>query len=96
MTSCFFSKYPLMYNLLGANFCEIDLDGKSFEEVIHEYKSLCSENELERLRIEFEELFQTKDTNHEYISDLSNIYSENDEEMYEWLHELYGYLFNDE
>lgn len=82
-----------MYHFLSGWFpdFEDDLD----KEIVESYKKTMLKEQLVSLKSEFEELFKTKDTNHEYISDLSNIYSENDDEMYEWLHELYDYLFED-
>lgn len=96
MIDLFFKNYRLLYRFLGTLFCEMDLDDKSEFEIISEYKTIIPVTQLNSLKEEFNNLFKNRDTNHEYISDLSNIYLETDEEMYEWLHELYGYLFEDE
>lgn len=95
MSLSFYKQYPLLDNLLGANFCDLDFEDKSYQDVILEYKSLCSDVELETLKDEFDKLFQIKNANHIHVRELSNVYLETDEEMYEWLHELYGYLFED-
>ena len=60
-----------MYHFLSGWFpdFEDDLD----KEIVENYKKTMLKEQLVSLKSEFEELFKTKDINHQYISDLSNI-----------------------
>lgn len=86
--------YRTLYQLLGAWFPERDYEDKSFKEIIEEYKSTSSELSLSTLKSEFETLFTQKNIDYLEVVDTANIYLDNKEQMYKWLHELYGYLFD--
>lgn len=93
---CLDEDYKALYQLLAAWFPERDYEDKSFKEIINDYKDVSPESRLISLRKEFDLFFLNKDITLDEIVDAANIDLESDEEMYEWLHELYGYLFNDE
>lgn len=88
--------YYSLYQLLGAWFPDMDYEDKSFKEIIEEYKDASPEARLTLLKLEFDTFFLNDNIDYDEVMETSNLYFENKKEAYDWLHELYGYLFENE
>ena len=92
------TSYHSLYQLIAAWFIDVGYkEEKPFKEVIEDYKTVYSEdqNHLTLLKAEFDTLFKNRDISYDEIMEESNIYFENEKEAYDWLYELYGYLFEE-
>lgn len=95
MMNNFQANFPLTYQLLGAWFSDIDYEDVTYEEVIENYKKVTKKQNLELLKLELPKLKKELDKNtidHQYISHLSNIYFENNDDVLKWLNEILIYL----
>lgn len=87
--------FPLTYQLLGAWFSDIDYEDITYEEVIENYKKVTKKQDLDLLKLELPELKRELNKNtidYKYISRLSNIYFENNDNVLKWLNEIFTYL----
>ncbi|AQX06024.1 hypothetical protein ATB99_15845 [Elizabethkingia meningoseptica] len=87
--------FPLTYQLLGAWFSDIDYEDITYEKVIENYKKVTKKQDLDLLKLELPELNRELDKNtidYKYISRLSNIYFENNDDVLKWLNEIFTYL----
>ncbi|KQF21573.1 hypothetical protein APC04_00590 [Acinetobacter baumannii] len=91
----FESNFPLMYQLLGAWFSDLDYEDITYQEVVKNYKKVAKSEEIDSLKLEFKEILIKKIIDYKYISQLSNIYFENNEDALKWLSEIYNYLIED-
>lgn len=87
--------FPLTYQLLGAWFSDSDYEDLSDQEIINEYKKVSKPERLASLINEMSILLEIKDIDKDYISKLSNIYFEDENDLFQWLSELYTYLIED-
>ncbi|WP_269915390.1 hypothetical protein [Acinetobacter sp. HY1485] len=90
------NSYHSLYQLIAAWFIDVGYEEeKPFNEVIEEYKRVYNRRpeHLTLLKAEFDTLFKNRDISYDEIMEESNIYFENEKEAYDWLYELYGYLF---
>lgn len=95
MMNNFQANFPLTYQLLRAWFSDIDYEDITYEKVIENYKKVTKKQNLELLKLELPELKKELDKNtidHQYISHLSNIYFENNDDVLKWLNEILIYL----
>ncbi|WP_228452240.1 hypothetical protein [Chryseobacterium sp. c4a] len=81
-----------MYQLLGAWFSDLDYEDITYKEVIKNYKKVTKSEEIHLLQLEFKEVLIKKIIDYKYISHLSNIYFENNEDVLKWLNEIYNHL----
>ncbi|MDC5156341.1 hypothetical protein OHW42_20705 [Acinetobacter baumannii] len=95
MIDNFESNFPLMYQLLGAWFSDLDYEDITYQEVVKNYKKVAKSEEIDSLKLEFKEILIKKIIDYKYISLLSNIYFENNEDALKWLSEIYNYLIED-
>ncbi|MCT4012046.1 hypothetical protein HZQ24_06800 [Elizabethkingia anophelis] len=87
--------FPLTYQLLGAWFSDIDYEDITYEKMIENYKKVTKRQDLDLLKLELPELKKELDKNtidYKYISRLSNIYFENNDDVLKWLNEIFTYL----
>ncbi|MDC5286873.1 hypothetical protein OHW86_07075 [Acinetobacter baumannii] len=84
-----------MYQLLGAWFSDLDYEDITYQEVVKNYKNVAKSEEIDSLKLEFKEILIKKIIDYKYISQLSNIYFENNEDTLKWLSEIYNYLIED-
>ncbi|AIL77853.1 hypothetical protein APD02_07005 [Acinetobacter baumannii] len=91
----FESNFPLMYQLLGAWFSDLDYEDITYQEVVKNYKKVAKSEKIDSLKLEFKEILIKKMIDYKYISQLSNIYFENNEDTLKWLSEIYNYLIED-
>ncbi|MDC5356357.1 contact-dependent growth inhibition system immunity protein [Acinetobacter baumannii] len=89
------SNFPLMYQLLGAWFSDLDYEDITYQEVVKNYKKVAKSEKIDSLKLEFKEILIKKMIDYKYISQLSNIYFENNEDTLKWLSEIYNYLIED-
>ncbi|EOH6035404.1 hypothetical protein ACL94L_000617 [Acinetobacter baumannii] len=80
MIDNFESNFPLMYQLLGAWFSDLDYEDITYQEVVKNYKKVAKSEEIDSLKLEFKEILIKKIIDYKYISQLSNIYFENNED----------------
>lgn len=95
MMNNFQANFPLTYQLLGAWFSDIDYENITYEKVIENYKKVTKKQNLDLLKLELPKLKKELDKNtidHQYISQLSNIYFENNDDVLKWLNEILIYL----
>ncbi|EPJ2899960.1 contact-dependent growth inhibition system immunity protein [Elizabethkingia anophelis] len=95
MMDSFQVNFPLTYQLLGAWFSDIDYEDITYEEVIENYKKVTKKQDLDLLKLELPELKRELNKNtidYKYISRLSNIYFENNDNVLKWLNEIFTYL----
>ncbi|WP_336664355.1 contact-dependent growth inhibition system immunity protein [Elizabethkingia meningoseptica] len=95
MMNNFQVNFPLTYQLLGAWFSDIDYEDITYEKVIENYKKVTKKQDLDLLKLELPELKRELDKNtidYKYISRLSNIYFENNDDILKWLNEIFTYL----
>ncbi|HFK5570148.1 contact-dependent growth inhibition system immunity protein [Elizabethkingia meningoseptica] len=95
MMNNFQVNFPLTYQLLGAWFSDIDYEDITYEKVIENYKKVTKKQDLDLLKLELPELNRELDKNtidYKYISRLSNIYFENNDDVLKWLNEIFTYL----
>ncbi|MFW6408216.1 contact-dependent growth inhibition system immunity protein [Acinetobacter baumannii] len=92
MLDNFESNFPLMYQLLGAWFSDLDYEDITYQEVVKNYKKVAKSEKIDSLKLEFKEILIRKMIDYKYISQLSNIYFENNEDTLKWLSEIYNYL----
>ena len=90
MMNNFQANFPLTYQLLGAWFSDIDYEDITYEEVIENYKKVTKKQNLDLPKLKKELDKNTID--HQYISQLSNIYFENNDDVLKWLNEILIYL----
>ncbi|MDC4294943.1 contact-dependent growth inhibition system immunity protein [Acinetobacter baumannii] len=95
MLDNFESNFPLMYQLLGAWFSDLDYEDITYQEVVKNYKKVAKSEKIDSLKLEFKEILIKKMIDYKYISQLSNIYFENNEDTLKWLSEIYNYLIED-
>ncbi|HEE5792556.1 hypothetical protein [Acinetobacter baumannii] len=95
MIDNFESNFPLMYQLLGAWFSDLDYEDITYQEVVKNYKKVAKSEEIDSLKLEFKEILIKKIIDYKYIFQLSNIYFENNEDALKWLSEIYNYLIED-
>ncbi|OTT97151.1 hypothetical protein [Acinetobacter baumannii] len=95
MIDNFESNFPLMYQLLGAWFSDLDYEDITYQEVVKNYKKVAKSEKIDSLKLEFKEILIKKMIDYKYISQLSNIYFENNEDTFKWLSEIYNYLIED-
>ncbi|ATD20694.1 MULTISPECIES: contact-dependent growth inhibition system immunity protein [Acinetobacter] len=95
MIDNFESNFPLMYQLLGAWFSDLDYEDITYQEVVKNYKKVAKSEKIDSLKLEFKEILIKKMIDYKYISQLSNIYFENNEDTLKWLSEIYNYLIED-
>ncbi|EPJ9959633.1 contact-dependent growth inhibition system immunity protein [Acinetobacter baumannii] len=95
MIDNFESNFPLMYQLLGAWFSDLDYEEITYQEVVKNYKKVAKSEKIDSLKLEFKEILIKKMIDYKYISQLSNIYFENNEDTLKWLSEIYNYLIED-
>ncbi|KQE45197.1 hypothetical protein APD44_13020, partial [Acinetobacter baumannii] len=76
----FESNFPLMYQLLGAWFSDLDYEDITYQEVVKNYKKVAKSEKIDSLKLEFKEILIKKMIDYKYISQLSNIYFENNED----------------
>ncbi|WP_289344556.1 contact-dependent growth inhibition system immunity protein [Acinetobacter baumannii] len=95
MIDNFESNFPLMYQLLGAWFSDLDYEDITYQEVVKNYKKVAKSEKIDSLKVEFKEILIKKMIDYKYISQLSNIYFENNEDTLKWLSEIYNYLIED-
>ncbi|MDC4368348.1 hypothetical protein OHV40_19480 [Acinetobacter baumannii] len=95
MIDNFESNFPLMYQLLGAWFSDLDYEDITYQEVVKNYKKVAKSEKIDSLKLEFKEILIKKIIDYKYISQLSNIYFENNEDALKWLSEIYNYLIED-
>ncbi|MDC4592587.1 hypothetical protein NQ794_18595 [Acinetobacter baumannii] len=95
MIDNFESNFPLMYQLLGAWFSDLDYEDITYQEVVKNYKKVAKSEEIDSLKLEFKEILIKKIIDYKYISQLSNIYFKNNEDALKWLSEIYNYLIED-
>ncbi|EKP67157.1 Uncharacterised protein [Acinetobacter baumannii] len=95
MIDNFESNFPLMYQLLGAWFSDLDYEDITYQEVVKNYKKVAKSEKIDSLKLEFKEILIKKMIDYKYISQLSNIYFENNEDALKWLSEIYNYLIED-
>ncbi|KQG80496.1 hypothetical protein APC67_19810, partial [Acinetobacter baumannii] len=86
----FESNFPLMYQLLGAWFSDLDYEDITYQEVVKNYKKVAKSEKIDSLKLEFKEILIKKMIDYKYISQLSNIYFENNEDTLKWLSEIYN------
>lgn len=87
--------FPLTYQLLGAWFSDIDYEDITYEKMIENYKKVTKRQDLDLLKLELPELKRELNKNtidYKYISRLSNIYFENNDNVLKWLNEIFTYL----
>ncbi|MDV2460849.1 hypothetical protein CMU95_02675 [Elizabethkingia anophelis] len=87
--------FPLTYQLLGAWFSDIDYEDITYEKMIENYKKVTKRQDLDLLKLELPELKRELDKytiDYKYISRLSNIYFENNDDVLKWLNEIFTYL----
>ncbi|EPQ3879870.1 contact-dependent growth inhibition system immunity protein, partial [Acinetobacter baumannii] len=89
MIDNFESNFPLMYQLLGAWFSDLDYEDITYQEVVKNYKKVAKSEKIDSLKLEFKEILIKKMIDYKYISQLSNIYFENNEDTLKWLSEIY-------
>ncbi|RZG24653.1 hypothetical protein, partial [Acinetobacter baumannii] len=77
MIDNFESNFPLMYQLLGAWFSDLDYEDITYQEVVKNYKKVAKSEKIDSLKLEFKEILIKKMIDYKYISQLSNIYFEN-------------------
>jgi len=65
------------------------------QEVVKNYKKVAKSEKIDSLKLEFKEILIKKMIDYKYISQLSNIYFENNEDVLKWLGEIYNYLIED-
>ncbi|HAV3476031.1 TPA: hypothetical protein JIE22_003801, partial [Acinetobacter baumannii] len=80
MIDNFESNFPLMYQLLGAWFSDLDYEDITYQEVVKNYKKVAKSEKIDSLKLEFKEILIKKMIDYKYISQLSNIYFENNED----------------
>ncbi|WP_079746600.1 contact-dependent growth inhibition system immunity protein, partial [Acinetobacter baumannii] len=90
MIDNFESNFPLMYQLLGAWFSDLDYEDITYQEVVKNYKKVAKSEKIDSLKLEFKEILIKKMIDYKYISQLSNIYFENNEDTLKWLSEIYN------
>ncbi|MGU2732760.1 hypothetical protein [Acinetobacter baumannii] len=95
MIDNFESNFPLMYQLLGAWFSDLDYEDITYQEVVKNNKKVAKSEKIDSLKLEFKEILIKKMIDYKYISQLSNIYFENNEDTLKWLSEIYNYLIED-
>lgn len=95
MIDNFESNFPLMYQLLGAWFSDLDYEDITYQEVVKNYKKVAKSEKIDSLKLDFKEILIKKMIDYKYISQLSNIYFENNEDTLKWLSEIYNYLIED-
>lgn len=95
MIDNFESNFPLMYQFLGAWFSDLGYEDITYQEVVKNYKKVAKSKKIDSLKLEFKEILIKKIIDYKYISQLSNIYFENDEDVLKWLSEIYNYLIED-
>ncbi|MFP0244789.1 hypothetical protein, partial [Acinetobacter nosocomialis] len=66
-----------------------------YQEVVKNYKKVAKSEKIDSLKLEFKEILIKKMIDYKYISQLSNIYFENNEDVLKWLGEIYNYLIED-
>ncbi|MFI8147022.1 hypothetical protein [Acinetobacter sp. ABJ_C5_2] len=95
MIDNFESNFSLMYQLLGAWFSDLDYEDITYQKVVKSYKKVVKSEEIDALKLEFKEILIKKKIDYKYISQLSNIYFENNEDALKWLGEIYNFLIED-
>lgn len=95
MIDNFESNFPLMHQLLGAWYSDLDYEDITYQEVVKNYKKVTKSEKIDSLKLEFKEILIKKMIDYKYISQLSNIYFENNEDALKWLSEIYNYLIED-
>ena len=88
-------QFPLTYQLLGAWFSDSDYEDLTDQKIINEYEKVSEPARLDSLINEMSILLEIKDIDKGYISKLSNIYFEDENDLFQWLNELYTYLTED-
>ncbi|MFI8147043.1 hypothetical protein [Acinetobacter sp. ABJ_C5_2] len=88
-------QFPLTYQLLGAWFSDSDYEDLTDQKIINEYKKVSEPARLDSLINQMSILLEIKDIDKGYISKLSNIYFEDENDLFQWLNELYTYLTED-
>ncbi|NHC05086.1 hypothetical protein G9F31_15270 [Acinetobacter sp. 187] len=91
----FESNFPLMYQFLGAWFSDLDYEDLTYKEVVKNYKKVSKSEEIDLLKSEFKEILTKENIDYKYISHISNIYFENNDDALRWLNEIYNYLIED-
>ena len=84
--------FPLTYQLLGAWFSDSDYEDLNDQEIINEYKKVSKPERLASLIHEMSTLLKIEDIDKDYISKLSNIYFEDENDLRQWLNEINNYL----
>ncbi|KQD72347.1 hypothetical protein APD23_05040, partial [Acinetobacter baumannii] len=79
----------------GAWFSDLDYEDITYQEVVKNYKKVAKSEKIDSLKLEFKEILIKKMIDYKYISQLSNIYFENNEDTLKWLSEIYNYLIED-
>ncbi|EPF9868646.1 hypothetical protein ACSV3L_003101, partial [Acinetobacter baumannii] len=74
MIDNFESNFPLMYQLLGAWFSDLDYEDITYQEVVKNDKKVAKSEKIDSLKLEFKEILIKKMIDYKYISQLSNIY----------------------
>ena len=95
MIDNFESNFPIMYQFLGAWFSDLDYEDIPYQEVVENYKKVAKSEKIDSLKLEFKEILIKKIIDYKYISQLSNIYFKNNEDVLKWLSEIYNYLIED-
>lgn len=95
MINNFENNFPRMYQLLGAWFSDLDYENITYKEVVKNYKKVTKSEEIYLLQLEFKEILIKKIIDYKYISHLSNIYFENNEDVLKWFNEIHNYLIED-
>ncbi|MBH8348354.1 hypothetical protein I8Q50_20065, partial [Acinetobacter baumannii] len=76
-------------------FSDLDYEDITYQEVVKNYKKVAKSEKIDSLKLEFKEILIKKMIDYKYISQLSNIYFENNEDTLKWLSEIYNYLIED-
>ncbi|MDA5023736.1 contact-dependent growth inhibition system immunity protein [Acinetobacter baumannii] len=87
--------FPLTYQLLRAWFSDADYEDLRDQEIINEYKKVSKSERLASLIREMNIILQIKNIDKDYISNLSSVYFEDKNDLFQWLNELYTYLTED-
>ncbi|MDE3322391.1 hypothetical protein [Acinetobacter nosocomialis] len=95
MIDNFESNFPITYQFLGAWFSDLDYEDITYQEVVKNYKKVAKSEKIDSLKLEFKEILIKKMIDYKYISQLSNVYFENNEDVLKWLGEIYNYLIED-
>ncbi|KQD55789.1 hypothetical protein APD24_06545, partial [Acinetobacter baumannii] len=68
MIDNFESNFPLMYQLLGAWFSDLDYEDITYQEVVKNYKKVAKSEKIDSLKLEFKEILIKKMIDYKYIS----------------------------